>query len=302
MTGRFGAVLTAMATPFSGDGALDLDGAATLARWLADHGNDGLVVAGTTGESPTLSDAEKLDLWRAVSEAVTIPVVAGTGSNDTRHTAELTSRAAGVGAAGVLVVTPYYNRPSQAGLEAHFRAAAAATALPMMIYDIPVRTGRKIAHDVLVRLSREVANIVAVKDAALDLGASARLAAAAGDDLDLYSGNDDQTLPLLAVGAVGVVGVATHWCAPQCQEMIAAFQKGDVGAARTINARLLDSFTFESSDLAPNPIPTKAMLRVLGLPAGPCRPPLGPEPDDTEGRARQVLAALTTTADEGVTR
>ena len=200
---RFGTVLTAMVTPFDDDLALDLDGAARLARWLADHGNDGLVVAGTTGEGATLSDDEKLDLWRAVSEAVTIPVVAGTGTNDTRHTVELTSRAEEVGAAGVLVVTPYYNRPSQAGLEAHFRAVAAATELPMVIYDIPIRTGRKIGHDVLVRLSHEVDNVVGVKDAALDVSASARLAAAAAPGFEIYSGNDDQTLPLLAIGAVG---------------------------------------------------------------------------------------------------
>jgi 4-hydroxy-tetrahydrodipicolinate synthase len=289
---RFGPVLTAMVTPFDDELRLDLDGAARLARWLSDHGNDGLVVAGTTGEAPTLSDSEKLDLWRAVSEAVTIPVIAGTGTYDTRHTVELTSKAENAGADAVLVVTPYYNRPSQAGLEAHFRAAADATRLPVMIYDIPIRTGRKIAHDVLVRLSRDVANFVAVKDAALDVAASARLAADAGPGLELYSGNDDQTLPLLSVGAIGVVGVATHWAGVQVGEMIAAFEKGDVIGARETNCRLLDSFGFETSDLAPNPVPTKAMLRVLGLPGGPCRPPVGPEPEGLEARAREVLARL----------
>ncbi len=129
----------------------------TLARWLADHGNDGLVVAGTTGEAPTLSDAEKLDLWRAVSEAVTIPVIAGTGTNNTAETVELTRRATDTGVAGVLVVGPYYNRPPQSGIEAHFRAVADATNLPVMIYDVPGRTGRRIAHDVLVRLVHDVA-------------------------------------------------------------------------------------------------------------------------------------------------
>ena len=163
---RFGAVVTAMVTPFDDEGGLDVDAATPLAQWLADHGSDGLVVAGTTGEGSVLADDEKLELWRAVSEAVTIPVVAGTGSNDTAHSVELTRRAADCGVAGVLVVTPYYNRPSQAGIEAHFRAVAAATDLPVLIYDIPMRTGRKVSHEVLVRLAHEVPNIVGVKDAA----------------------------------------------------------------------------------------------------------------------------------------
>ena len=189
MTVRFGAVLSAMVTPFDADGALDLDAAATVARWLADHGNDGLVVAGTTGEAPTLCDAEKLDLWRAVSEAVTIPVIAGTGSNDTRHSVELTAKAAAVGASGVLVVGPYYNRPAQAGIEAHFRAVAAATDLPVIVYDVPARTGRRIAADVLVRLYSDVANVVGLKDATGDPAGTARLLADV-PDVEVYSGDD----------------------------------------------------------------------------------------------------------------
>jgi 4-hydroxy-tetrahydrodipicolinate synthase len=292
MTPRFGPVLTAMATPFDDDGALDLDGAATLARWLVDHGNDGLVVAGTTGESPVLTDAEKADLWRCVVEAVTVPVIAGSGSNDTAHSVEMTRVAEQCGAAGILAVTPYYNRPGQSGLEAHFRAVAEATALPVLIYDIPIRTGRKVSHDVLVRLSREVSNLLGVKDAALDVSASARLVADAPADFELYSGNDDQTLPLLSIGAVGVIGVATHWAAELVGEMIASFGKGDVVRAREINARLLESWQYETSDAAPNPIPTKAMLRVLGLPGGQCRLPLGPAPDGLEDQARGVLKNL----------
>jgi 4-hydroxy-tetrahydrodipicolinate synthase len=290
--GRFGTVLTAMVTPFDDAGEVDLDGAVRLARWLVDHGNDGLVLTGTTGESPTLSDDEKISVWRAVAEAVTVPVIAGAGSNDTRHTVELTRQASESGAAGVLIVTPYYNRPSQAGLEAHFRAAAAATSLPVMLYDIPVRTGRKIAHETLIRVIGEVGNIVAVKDAANDLAGSARLIAEAAPGFELYSGNDDVTLPLLAVGAVGLVGVATHWAGELCAEMIAAFVKGDVDTARQINARLLPSFAFESSADAPNPTPAKALLRVLGLPSGRCRPPMDVEPLDLADRARAVLAGL----------
>jgi len=289
---HFGAVTTAMVTPFSDDGALDVDTAVALARWLAEHGNDGLVVAGTTGEGPVLTDDEKLELWRAVAEAVSVPVVAGTGSNDTAHSVELTRRAAGTGVAGVLVVTPYYNRPSQAGLEAHFRAVAGASSLPVLMYDIPIRTGRKVSHDVLVRLAREVPNIVGVKDAALDVAASAALMAAAPSGFELYSGNDDQTLPLLSIGATGTVGIATHWAGELVGEMIAAFGKGDVERARHINARLLDSYAFETGDLTPNPIPAKAMMRVLGLPVGQCRLPMGAAPEGTEDRAREVLAKL----------
>jgi len=289
---RFGAVVTAMITPFDVEGLLDLDGAVALARWLADHGSDGLVVSGTTGEGSVLTDTEKLDLWRAVSEAVTIPVIAGAGSNDTAHSVELTSHAADAGAAGVLAVTPYYNRPSQAGIEAHFRAVAAATALPVLIYDIPVRTGRKVSHDVLVRLATEVPNLAGVKDAASDVAASARLASATPASFELYSGNDDLTLALLAVGAVGVVGVATHWVGSQMSEMIAAFAEGDTTRAREVNATLFESFAYESSEAAPNPIPAKAMMRVLGLPVGECRLPMGPAPAGVDDHARRVLAGL----------
>lgn len=281
-----------MVTPFDDEGAVDLHVAASLARWLVDHGSDGLVVAGTTGEASTLSDEEKLDLWRAVSDAVTVPVIANTGSNDTSHSVELTGRAAGAGAAGVLAVTPYYNRPSQAGLEAHFRAVAAATDLPVLLYDIPVRSGRKIAHDVIVRLATDVANMVGVKDAASDVPATARLLAAVPRSFEVYSGNDDHTLSLMAHGAVGVVGVATHWAGLEMAEMVAAVAKGDLASARALNARLLESYLFESGDTAPNPIPAKAMMRTLGLAVGECRLPMGPAPEGLEDRAREVYASL----------
>jgi len=289
---RFGAVVTAMVTPFSDDGSLDLDAAVAVARWLADHGSDGLVVAGTTGEGPVLTDDEKVDLWRAVSDAVTIPVVAASASNDTAHSVALTRRAAECGVAGALVVTPYYNRPSQAGIEAHFRALAGATTLPLMIYDIPVRTGRKVAHDTFVHLASEVPTIVGVKDAAGDPAASARLVAETPDGFELYSGDDSLTLPLLSVGAVGVVSVASHWAGPHFAEMIARFTKGDVARAREVNVSLSDSYAYETSDAAPNPLPAKTMMRVLGLPVGQCRLPMGPAPEALEGAARDVLGAL----------
>src|SRR5436309_12971606 len=153
MSGHFGTVITAVVTPFDGKGALDVDAAVKLAKWLTDNGTDGLVLAGTTGEGPVLTDEEDVELWRAVAEAVTVPVVAGTGTNDTRHSIELTKRAEECGVAGALVVTPYYNRPSQAGIEAHFRAVASQTSLPVLIYDIPIRTGRRVARDTFVRLT-----------------------------------------------------------------------------------------------------------------------------------------------------
>ncbi len=289
---RFGEVITAMVTPFDGDGALDLGAAAELARWLVGQGNDGLVLAGSTGEGSTLTDAEKLDLFRAVAEAVTVPVIAATGSNDTAHSVELTRQAAATGAAGVLVVTPYYNRPSQAGLDAHFRAVAAATDLPVLIYDIPIRSGRKIAHDVMIGLARDVTNVVGVKDAAADVSASARLAADAPSSFEIYSGNDDQTLPLLSIGAVGLIGVATHWCAAEMGELIASYRKGDVDHAREINVKLLPSYDFETGDAAPNPLPAKAMMRVLGHAVGQCRLPMGDAPSGLEDRAREVLNGL----------
>ena len=289
---RFGRVITAMITPFDDDGRLDLDAAASLARWLVDQGNEGLVLSGTTGESPVLSDDEKLDLLRAVREAVTVPIIAGSTTNDTAHSVELTRRAEEAGVDGILAVTPYYNRPSQAGLSAHFEAVAEATSLPVMIYDIPFRTGRKVATDTLLGLARRVKNVVAVKDAAGDPGESARLVAQAPGGFELYSGDDKNNLPLLAVGAVGFVSVAGHWCAELLAEMVTAFEKGDVGTARSVNARLLDSYAFQSSDAAPNPVPSKAMMRVLGHRVGHCRPPMGPEPEGLEAKAREVHAAL----------
>jgi 4-hydroxy-tetrahydrodipicolinate synthase len=289
---HFGAVMSAMVTPFDADGRLDLDAAQRLARWLVERGNDALVVAATTGEASTLTDAERCDLLRAVSEAVSVPVLAGTGSNDTAHTIALTRQAKALGAAGVLLVGPYYNRPPQAGIEAHFRAAAAATDLPVMLYDVPVRTGRRIAHDVLLRLLREVPNIVAFKDATGDPPAAAALVAEAGGLFDLYSGDDAMTLPLLAVGAVGVVGTSTHWTGPQFAQMIAAFQQGQVQQARAINARLLESFAFINSDESVFPMSIKAMLRALGQDVGDCRLPLLPAPPDVQARARQVWERL----------
>lgn len=289
---RFGRVVTAMITPFDDTGALDADGAATLARWLADNGTDALVLAGSTGESTVLTDAEKADLWRTVAEAVTIPVLAGVGTADTAHTIELARTAVDTGAAGLLVVGPYYSRPPQGGLLRHFEAVAGATDLPVVVYDVPARTGRRILTDTLVQLVRTVPNVVAVKDASGDPASAARMVAEGGDGFDLYSGDDALTLPLLSVGAVGVVSVASHWAGRAIGTMIDAFLAGRPDEARRANAALLASWGFVGTEAAPNPIPTKAMLRVLGLPAGQCRLPLGPCPQGVEEEARRVLAGL----------
>jgi len=281
-----------MASPFDAEGRLDLDGAVVLARHLVDNGSDGLVVTGTTGEGPTLSDTERADLWAAVAGAVTVPVIAGSGTNDTAHSVQLTRTASAVGAAGILAVTPYYNRPSQAGIAAHFGAIAASTSLPVLIYDIPVRTGRKVALETMLKLVQAFPNVVGVKDAAGDPAGAARLLAAAGAGFDCYSGDDSLTLPLLAVGAVGVVSVASHWVGRELGEMIRSFVDGDVEGARQLNAALLEVVAFQSGDEAPNPLPTKAVLRVLGLPAGECRLPMGPAPEWLEPSARSMLAKL----------
>jgi len=292
MTARFGQVVTAMVTPFDTDGALDLDAVATLADWLVRNGSDGLVLCGTTGESPVLSDSEEVALTRVVRETVEVPLLLGTGSNDTTYAVDATRRSAELGVDGVLVVTPYYNRPSQAGLEAHFRAVASATDLPVVLYDIPVRTGRKLSTELMVRLCSDVANIVAIKDAAGSPAETARLIDATGPQVEVYCGDDALTLPLLAVGAVGVISVASHWVGRQMKDLIVSFLAGDISAAQRINAALIPSYEFEGTDDAPNPIPTKAMLRVLGLPVGQCRMPLGPAPDWVDAAAREVLAGL----------
>ena len=289
---RFGRVVTAMVTPFNNDGSLNLDGARRLAKWLQDNGNDGLVVAGTTGESPVLTDDERLSLFAAVTEAVTIPVIAGTGTNDTAHSVHMTKEATKLGVAGILAVTPYYNRPPQSGIEAHMRAMAAATNLPVVVYDIPARTGRKIATSLILKLANEVSNIVALKDAAGNPAESAVLMSQAPAGFELYSGDDGLTLPFMAIGGSGVIGVATHWTGQDHQEMFALWEKGDVDGARRVNARMLESFAFETGDDNPNPLPSKAMMNVLGLQVGEARLPMGPPPAGLEERAKKVLENL----------
>ena len=288
----FGQVLTAMITPFDASGALDLNEAVRLAKWLQDNGNDGLVISGTTGESSTLTDAEKLSLWEAVINAVTIPVIAGSGSNDTAHSVHMTKEVTKMGAAGILAVGPYYNRPPQSGLAGHIIAMANATTLPVVVYDIPARTGRKISTQTLAMLANTVPNIKALKDAAGAPAETANLMAQVPKDFELYSGDDGLTLAFLAYGGSGVIGVATHWSAPEHQAMITAFKNGDVALARKYNDILLESYAFETGDDNPNPIPSKVMMNYLGFNVGDCRLPMGPPPAGLADRAAVVHANL----------
>ena len=289
---RFGSVLTAMITPFDAHGGLDLDGAVTVARHLAGSGSDGLVVAGTTGEGPVLTDGERIELFRAVIGAVDVPVIASTGTNDTAHSVMLTREAEASGADGVLVVTPYYNRPSPAGLSAHFRAVAEATDLPVVLYDIPMRSGRRIGSALVVELAREVSNIVAVKDATGDVAAAASVVAESPAGFEVFSGDDSLTLPFLSVGGVGVISVASHWAGGLFAEMVDSYRSGDVARATIVNQQLAESYRFESTEEYPNPVPAKAACRSLGLPAGQCRLPNAPAPEALDDQARAVIAKL----------
>ena len=283
----FGRMMTAMITPMTGDGSVDYEGAARLAEHLVgDMRNDGLVISGTTGESPTTTDAEKDRLLRAVIEAVgdRAAVVAGVGTNDTVHTCELARQAEQAGAAGLLVVTPYYNKPPQNGLRAHFTRVADSTLLPVLLYDIPGRTGTPIKTETLVRLS-EHPRIVGVKDAKDDPGEASWVMART--DLAFYCGSDMINLPWLSLGAVGFISVVGHVVGDRLHEMIDAYGAGDVRTALAIHRELLPVYTgtFRNQGV----INTKASLAMLGLPGGPVRPPLA---DATPAEVEQLRADL----------
>jgi 4-hydroxy-tetrahydrodipicolinate synthase len=285
----FGRVLTAMVTPFDVAGALDLDKAAELAAYLVDEqGNDALVISGTGGEAPTTSDAEKSDLLTAVVDAVgdRAQVVAGVGTFDTVHTVHLAEQAAKAGAHGLLVVTPYYSKPPQSGVLAHFRAVADATDLPVLVYDIPGRTATPIDTATLIELAGHD-RIVGVKDAKGDLAGTARVLAET--DLAFYSGNDADTLPLLSIGAVGVVGTSTHFCGRETKAMIEAYERGDVAEALRLHRQLLPIYTgiFRTQGT----ILVKAGLRLRGFDVGPVRLPLVDATEHEISHLKQDLAA-----------
>jgi 4-hydroxy-tetrahydrodipicolinate synthase len=296
----FGRLLTAMVTPMTADGSVDLDGAARLATHLVDvQENDGLVISGTTGESPTTSDAEKDALLRTVIDAVgdRARIVAGVGTNDTRHTIELARAAEKAGASGVLVVTPYYNKPPQAGLLAHFQAVADAVHTPMMIYDIPHRSGVAVATETLVRAA-EHPRIVAVKDAKDDVVATSWVTART--DLAFYCGSDPMTLSQLAVGSVGIVGTSTHFIGAPTKQMIMAYESGNVAEARDLHRRLLPLFAgiFKTQGV----MLVKAGLSALGMPGGTVRPPLVSASADEYATLRADAAAAGVSLPEAASR
>jgi 4-hydroxy-tetrahydrodipicolinate synthase len=289
MTGRFGSVITAMATPFGTDGSLDLDRAQELAVWLLDHGSDGLVIAGSTGEGATLSDQEKVDLWRGIVQAVDgrAPVIAGTGTYDTAHSIHLTKEAASAGCDAVLVVTPYYNRPPQRGLIEHFKAVAAATDLPNILYNIPSRTACVIEPETVLTLAHDVDNIVGVKDATADFAGAARVIRDAPEGFEVISGNDGDTYPLVCLGAAGVIAVASHLAGERMNEMVRAAKQGDLGTARKLNDGLFP--LYKGLFVVSNPIPLKAAMEMIGQPVGDPRLPLVPANEAERATIRGAL-------------
>jgi 4-hydroxy-tetrahydrodipicolinate synthase len=267
----FGRLITAMVTPFAKDGSIDWDGVATLATHLADHGHDAIAVNGTTGEAPTTKSSEKLEIIKVVKSAVgsRVKVLSGAGDNETSYTVEQAKRSAEAGADGLLIVAPYYNKPPQAGIEAHFKAVAAVTDLPIMMYDIPGRTGVEIESDTIVRLF-DIPNIVALKDAKGNLAATSEVIARCG--IPVYSGDDILNLPFLSIGAVGFVSVCGHTVGNELKAMLDAWFAGDTARALEIHQKLIPVFkgTFKTQGA----ILTKAAMNLMGLPGGTTRLPL----------------------------
>jgi 4-hydroxy-tetrahydrodipicolinate synthase len=285
---EFGRVITAMATPMDRDLAVDYDKAAALAKRLLDNGSDGLVVCGTTGESPTLTDEEKVRLFRTVKETVgnRAAVIAGTGTYNTAHSIHLTHEAERVGCDGVLLVNPYYNKPSQEGLYQHFKAVADSTRLPVMLYNIQGRTSVNCEPATIARLA-QVRNIVAVKEASGSLDQMSQIRKLTPPAFKLYSGDDSLTLPLLAVGGAGIVSVAAHIVGREIREMIDAFFAGNVGRATELHLRLLP--LFKVLFITTNPTPLKAALALTGFDAGGLRLPLI---EVTAAEREQIAAVL----------
>lgn len=284
----FGQILTAMVTPFDRYGEVDFNATRTLVNYLIANGSDGLVVAGTTGESPTLTEKEKLDLFKFVVKIVDgrVPVIAGTGSNNTKASISLTKKAEEAGVDGIMLVAPYYNKPSQEGLFQHFKAIAESALLPVMLYNIPGRSAVNISVETIVRLS-QIPNIVAIKDASGDLDAMAQIISETPLNFTLYSGDDGLTLPVLAIGGAGIVSVSAHIIGNEMQEMINSFKKGDVCAAADMHRNLLP--IMKSLFFAPSPSPVKAALNMSGVYVGDVRLPLVPLNDE---EIRMLQSAL----------
>lgn len=284
----FGRISTAMVTPFDRKGNLDFQKTTKLVEYLIQHGSDSLVIAGTTGESPTLTTEEKLALFKHVVEVVDkrIPVIAGTGSNNTKATIELTKKAEEIGVDGIMLVIPYYNKPTQEGMYQHFRAVSEETSLPIMLYNIPGRAGVNLTPETVIRLA-EIPNIKAIKEASGDLNQMTEIIANTPDDFVLYSGDDGLTLPVLAIGGVGVVSVASHIIGDEMQKMIQSFLQGDYQTAAKWHQKLLP--IMKGLFLAPNPVPVKTALQLKGFNVGSVRLPLVPLTEKERNHLMQLL-------------
>ncbi|MED4207400.1 4-hydroxy-tetrahydrodipicolinate synthase [Neobacillus mesonae] len=289
---KFGQVLTAMVTPFDQQGEVDVNAVKNLVNHLIATGTEGLVVSGTTGESPTLTTEEKVELFQLVVEAAAgrVPVIAGTGSNNTRASIALTKKAEEAGVDGIMLVVPYYNKPSQEGLYQHFKAIAESTSLPIMLYNIPGRTSVNMSADTIVRLS-EIDNIVAVKEASGNLDVMAEIIERTPEDFLLFSGDDALTIPVLSIGGAGVISVASHIIGNEMQEMINQFRSGDIQGAAAAHRRLLP--IMKGLFAAPNPTPVKAALNMMGVPVGGVRLPLVELNEEEEQALQSLLPGVT---------
>ncbi|MGC9933556.1 4-hydroxy-tetrahydrodipicolinate synthase [Priestia aryabhattai] len=285
---NFGQVLTAMVTPFDQNGEIDFNATKMLVEHLITNGTDGLVVAGTTGESPTLTTEEKIELFKCVVEAAAgrVHVIAGTGSNNTQASISLTKLAEETGVDGIMLVAPYYNKPSQEGLYQHFKTIAESTSLPVMLYNIPGRSIVNISVETIVRLS-EIPNVVSIKEASGNLDAMAEIISKTPSDFTLYSGDDGLTIPVLAIGGTGVISVASHIIGNDMQEMINAFKNGDVQKAAAIHRNLLP--IMRTLFIAPSPSPVKAALNLNGIQVGGVRLPMVPLSNKEQSALEKVL-------------
>ena len=292
MTAPFGEVLTAMITPFTDDGEVNYAEAARLAAYLAENGSDALVVSGTTGESPTLTDEEKVRLFSTVVEAVKgkAKVLAGTGSNATKHSVELTKKAEACGVDGIMLVVPYYNKPTQEGLYQHFATVAQATTLPVLLYNVPGRTSLNMTAETTVRLATTVPNIVAIKEASGNLEQISFICRTAPADFAVYSGDDALTLPILAVGGCGIVSVASHVAGKEIKKMVSAYRSGDVETARALHLRLLP--LFKGMFILTNPIPVKTAMHLLGFKTDVMRLPLVAPTAEEKDTIKELLSKM----------
>lgn len=289
---NFGRMLTAMVTPFDENLEVNYDMAAKLAEYLLEQGNDGIVVNGTTGESPTLNDDEKVQMFRTVKQTVgeRAVVIAGTGSNNTHHSIELTQKAAECGVDGIMLVVPYYSKPSQEGLYQHFKTVAAATDLPIILYNIPGRCGTNLAPETVVRLANDVPNIVAIKEASGNLDQIARLKTMCPADFAIYSGDDSLTLPILSIGGAGIISVVAHVAGKDLRKMVDAYFAGNVAEAQEINMKLYD--IFKTMFITSNPVPVKYALNRIGINVGGVRLPLFEANDAEKAKIDASLSNL----------